>query len=214
MNNVFFDTCVYHQPGIDLLVKVIRLDNILFGSEMVGAVRGIDPETGSLFRRHQALHRRAAAARRRQASASSRAMRGASFRASMRRSGHADCEVCGRIRHHRYGPTPARSGLGAPSRPTRTGCAYHPNPSRPRFVPPGLGRCALPRVWPGRTFPYAPSASTRPATRRKSAVAACATAWDLRATSSSRPLAMAPTTAPSWMPGIIAGPRPWRSHGR
>jgi 4-oxalmesaconate hydratase len=49
MRNVFFDTCVYHQPGIDLLVKVIDLQNILFGSEMVGAVRGIDPETGHYF---------------------------------------------------------------------------------------------------------------------------------------------------------------------
>jgi 4-oxalmesaconate hydratase len=54
MKNVFFDTCVYHQPGIDLLLKVIPVDNILFASEMVGAVRGIDPETGTL-RRHQAL---------------------------------------------------------------------------------------------------------------------------------------------------------------
>ena len=49
MKNVYFDTCVYHQPGIDLLFKVIDLDNILFGSEMVGAVRGIDPETGNYF---------------------------------------------------------------------------------------------------------------------------------------------------------------------
>ena len=49
MKNVFFDTCVYHQPGIDLLFKVIDIDNILFGSEMVGAVRGIDPETGHHF---------------------------------------------------------------------------------------------------------------------------------------------------------------------
>jgi 4-oxalmesaconate hydratase len=49
MNNVFFDTCVYHQPGIDLLVRVIDNKNILFGSEMVGAVRGIDPETGHHF---------------------------------------------------------------------------------------------------------------------------------------------------------------------
>ena len=49
MKNVFFDTCVYHQPGIDLLFKVIDVDNILFGSEMVGAVRGIDPETGQYF---------------------------------------------------------------------------------------------------------------------------------------------------------------------
>lgn len=46
MRNVFFDTCVYHQPGINLLLEVIDVDNILFGSEMVGAVRGIDPQTG------------------------------------------------------------------------------------------------------------------------------------------------------------------------
>jgi len=49
LNNVFFDTCVYHQPGIDLLTKVVPIDNILFASEMVGAVRGIDPETGFNF---------------------------------------------------------------------------------------------------------------------------------------------------------------------
>jgi 4-oxalmesaconate hydratase len=48
-NNVFFDTCVYHQPGIDLLFKVVPIDNILFGSEMVGAVRGIDPTTGFYY---------------------------------------------------------------------------------------------------------------------------------------------------------------------
>ncbi|HTI67869.1 MAG TPA: amidohydrolase family protein [Caulobacteraceae bacterium] len=49
MRNVYFDTCVYHQPGIDLLFEVIDVKNILFGSEMVGAVRGIDPQTGFYF---------------------------------------------------------------------------------------------------------------------------------------------------------------------
>ncbi|GAB5486957.1 MAG: amidohydrolase family protein [Parasphingorhabdus sp.] len=49
MNNIFFDTCVYHQPGINLLADVIENKNILFGSEMVGAVRGIDPTTGNYF---------------------------------------------------------------------------------------------------------------------------------------------------------------------
>ena len=49
MKNIFFDTCVYHQPGIDLLLEVIENKNILFGSEMVGAVRGIDPLTGFFF---------------------------------------------------------------------------------------------------------------------------------------------------------------------
>jgi 4-oxalmesaconate hydratase len=46
LKNVYFDTCVYHQPGIDLLTKVVPVDNILFASEIVGAVRGVDPETG------------------------------------------------------------------------------------------------------------------------------------------------------------------------
>jgi 4-oxalmesaconate hydratase len=38
---VFSDTCVYHLPGIELLLKVIPIENILFGSEMVGAVCGV-----------------------------------------------------------------------------------------------------------------------------------------------------------------------------
>ena len=47
MKNVFFDTCVYHQPGMDLLTNVISADNILFASEMLGAVRGDNPDTGA-----------------------------------------------------------------------------------------------------------------------------------------------------------------------
>lgn len=49
MRNVFFDTCVYHQPGIDLMFRVIDIDNILFASEMLGAVKGVDPQTGHYF---------------------------------------------------------------------------------------------------------------------------------------------------------------------
>ncbi len=46
LDHIWFDTCVYHQPGIDLLLKVVPTENILFASEMVGAVRGVDPTTG------------------------------------------------------------------------------------------------------------------------------------------------------------------------
>ena len=49
LNNVYFDTCVYHQPGIDLLNTVIPVKNVLFASEMIGAVRGIDPTTGHYY---------------------------------------------------------------------------------------------------------------------------------------------------------------------
>jgi 4-oxalmesaconate hydratase len=47
LDNVFFDTCVYHTPGVALLARVIPLENVLFASEMLGAVRGVNPETGS-----------------------------------------------------------------------------------------------------------------------------------------------------------------------
>ena len=49
LDNVFFDTCVYHQPGIEFITRVIPVDNILFGSEMIGAVKGRDPVTGNYF---------------------------------------------------------------------------------------------------------------------------------------------------------------------
>jgi 4-oxalmesaconate hydratase len=49
LDNVFFDTCVYHHPGVELLTKVIPSSNVLFGSEMVGAVRGRDPRNGQYF---------------------------------------------------------------------------------------------------------------------------------------------------------------------
>ena len=49
LNNVFFDTCVYHYPGIELLTKVLPISNVLFGSEMIGAVRGRNPDTGEYF---------------------------------------------------------------------------------------------------------------------------------------------------------------------
>jgi 4-oxalmesaconate hydratase len=47
--NLFFDTCVYHQPGINLLTEVVPVDNVLFASEMHGAVRCVDPKTGYFF---------------------------------------------------------------------------------------------------------------------------------------------------------------------
>lgn len=49
LRNVFFDTCVYHQSDIDLLLKVIPADNVLFASEIFGAVKGVDPEKGFHF---------------------------------------------------------------------------------------------------------------------------------------------------------------------
>jgi 4-oxalmesaconate hydratase len=49
LNNVFFDTCVYWQPGLELLLKSIPASNVLYASEMIGAVQGIDAGTGHRF---------------------------------------------------------------------------------------------------------------------------------------------------------------------
>jgi 4-oxalmesaconate hydratase len=49
LGNVFFDTCVYGTTGMELLVRTIGADNVLFASEMIGAVRGIDPQSGHYF---------------------------------------------------------------------------------------------------------------------------------------------------------------------
>jgi 4-oxalmesaconate hydratase len=49
LRNIFFDTCVYHQPGVELLTRIVPVENVLFGSEMIGAVRGRDPDTGEFF---------------------------------------------------------------------------------------------------------------------------------------------------------------------
>lgn len=46
VSRLWFDTCVYHQAGIDLLLAVVPHEQILFGSEMIGAVRGRDADTG------------------------------------------------------------------------------------------------------------------------------------------------------------------------
>lgn len=49
MDNICFDSCVYDQTGMETLVRAVPIDNILFASEMIGAVKGIDPKTGRYF---------------------------------------------------------------------------------------------------------------------------------------------------------------------
>jgi 4-oxalmesaconate hydratase len=49
LQNVYFDTCVYHRRGMQLLVDIVPTANVLFASEMIGAVRSVDPETGHRF---------------------------------------------------------------------------------------------------------------------------------------------------------------------
>jgi 4-oxalmesaconate hydratase len=49
LRNVWFDTCLYGYQGVRLLTETVPTRNILFGSEMIGAVRGVDPESGHAY---------------------------------------------------------------------------------------------------------------------------------------------------------------------
>jgi 4-oxalmesaconate hydratase len=49
LDNVFFDTCVYWQQGLQCLVDSLPEENVLYASEMIGAVRGRNPDNGRYF---------------------------------------------------------------------------------------------------------------------------------------------------------------------
>ena len=86
LENIFFDTCVYHQPGIDLLTGVIPVKNILFASRNDRRRARHRPGDGACLRRHPALRRcRRASGRRDSGTRSTKAMHAASSRASTRR---------------------------------------------------------------------------------------------------------------------------------
>jgi 4-oxalmesaconate hydratase len=49
MKKLYFDTAIYSQDAVETLLKVVGVDNVLFASEMVGAVNAVDPQTGKWF---------------------------------------------------------------------------------------------------------------------------------------------------------------------
>ncbi|MPY90009.1 MAG: amidohydrolase family protein [Luteitalea sp.] len=49
IKRLYFDTTVYSQEAMEMLVKVVSIDNLLFASEMLGGVTTIDPTTGRFF---------------------------------------------------------------------------------------------------------------------------------------------------------------------
>ena len=86
LNNVFFDTCVYHQPGIDLLTtgRADREHPVRERDDRRGARRR--PRDRPQLRRHQALRRGVAQLTPAQRARSTKATPGASTRASTPRS--------------------------------------------------------------------------------------------------------------------------------
>lgn len=46
MKKLYYDTCLYHKPALELLLQVAGPDNVLFASEKPGTGSGRDPESG------------------------------------------------------------------------------------------------------------------------------------------------------------------------
>ncbi|MBA3297827.1 MAG: amidohydrolase [Acidobacteria bacterium] len=49
IRRLYFDTTVYSRDAMEVLVKVVGVDNILFASEMLGGVTTKDPTSGRFF---------------------------------------------------------------------------------------------------------------------------------------------------------------------
>jgi 4-oxalmesaconate hydratase len=49
IKKLYFDTAIYSQDAVETLIKAVGVDNVMFASEMVGAVNTIDPKTGRWF---------------------------------------------------------------------------------------------------------------------------------------------------------------------
>ena len=49
IRRLYFDTTVYSQEAMELLIKVLGVDNVMYASEMMGGVNAIDPATGRSF---------------------------------------------------------------------------------------------------------------------------------------------------------------------
>jgi 4-oxalmesaconate hydratase len=49
VKRLYFDTTVYNQEAMQLLVSVVGVDNVMFASEMLGGVNATDPLTGRMF---------------------------------------------------------------------------------------------------------------------------------------------------------------------
>jgi 4-oxalmesaconate hydratase len=49
IKRLYFDTTVYSPEAMELLVKVVGIDNVIFASEMLGGVTAVDPQSGRYF---------------------------------------------------------------------------------------------------------------------------------------------------------------------
>jgi 4-oxalmesaconate hydratase len=46
---VYWDMAIYDKEGMEMLIKRVGVDNVLFATEMFGATNAVDPQTGRNF---------------------------------------------------------------------------------------------------------------------------------------------------------------------
>jgi len=49
VEHLYFDTTVYSRDAMEMLVRVVGVDRVIFASEMLGGVNAIDPRSGKSF---------------------------------------------------------------------------------------------------------------------------------------------------------------------
>jgi predicted TIM-barrel fold metal-dependent hydrolase len=49
IGRLYFDTTVYSQDAMEMLLRVVGVDRVVFASEMLGGVTTVDPKTGRYF---------------------------------------------------------------------------------------------------------------------------------------------------------------------
>jgi 4-oxalmesaconate hydratase len=49
VRNLYFDLAIYDQDSMEMLIRKVGVDRVMFASEMFGTSQGIDPQTGKCF---------------------------------------------------------------------------------------------------------------------------------------------------------------------
>ncbi len=49
VRHLYFDMAIYDKDSMELLIRKIGVDNVVFSTEMLGTAKAIDPETGKNF---------------------------------------------------------------------------------------------------------------------------------------------------------------------